>query len=629
MWNYSYMLPSILFLYVFVFFYLTRPRLNIKISRTFFAILIVEFFASIFGILLSFANDNYANFSQHFLSLLNTIYFTLFLFRVYLFFIFTIDILKYNYSDKTKKRIVRSVLAVSCALVMFSFWWGIVFRIDEDGYHSGPLYFIPYVCSLTYIALSLALIRKHGKQLSKFERIGAIIYNLMLVVGSVFQIFFPKELIMDVFCVVAIIVIYLYFQNPELYMSDRGKAFNMKAFKAIIDENINNNTFRMLGFALRNYNDERGIYSGDQMDKVIALITEFIHEKFPQYVVFYLRSGRFVIFDPEALNLYRVRDDLYERFQQPWCTDEATIYLDISFVKISAEAKMTSTDRLIDNTIIAFEKAAKSTVAGTVMIDLDNTQEIEHQVYIKRALENAVDNDTVEIFLQPVVDSKTRNPVGAEALARIRDENGKIISPGLFIPIAEQNGQINEMGEQVFKKTCKFINSGAFEKLGFSWINVNLSPVQCMRRDLSDRFKAILDEYNVPVQNIHLEITEQYMEDFSELSRQVNNLKNVGFLFALDDYGSGYSNLTRVKKYPFFNIKLDMEIVWDYYNERDSLIYSLVQAFKQMGYTITAEGIETEEMADLMASIGCDYLQGYYFSKPLTIDELMEKFACP
>ena len=596
-------------------------------SRAFLAILIVEFIGIVFGVLSSLANDNYTIFTPHSLSLINSVYYILFLARVYLFYLLTTDILKLGHSSKLKKRLTLLPLAVSCVIVMFSFWWGLVFRIDENGYHTGSLYFVLIVCSLLYTVMSLVLISKYGKHMSKFERNGAVNYNIVLIVGSILQLIFPRVFIMDVISVVAIIIVYLYFQNPELYMSDRGNAFNAKAFRAVVDENISNKTFRMLGFVLRNYNDERGVYSGDQMDKVIALITDFIHQKYPQYMVFYLRSGRFVIFDPEALNLYRLRDDLYERFQHPWYTDDATIYLDISFVKISAESNITSTDRLIDNITLAFEKAAKSTVAGTVMIDLDNTQEIEHQVYIKRALENAVDNDTVEIFLQPLIDSQTRTPVGAEALARIRDDDGKIISPGLFIPIAEQNGQINEMGEQVFIKTCKFINSGAFDKLGFSWINVNLSPVQCMRRDLSDRFKAILDEYNVPVQNVHLEITEQYMEDFSELSRQVDNLKNVGFVFALDDYGSGYSNLTRVKKYPFFNIKLDMEIVWDYYKERDPIIYSLVQAFKQMGYTITAEGIETEEMADIMTSIGCDYLQGYYFSKPLTIDEFMKKYA--
>ena len=94
----------------------------------------------------------------------------------------------------------------------------------------------------------------------------------------------------------------------------------------------------------------------------------------------------------------------------------------------------------------------------------------------------------------------------------------------------------------------------------------------------------------------------------------------------LDDYGSGYSNLTRVRHYPFVNIKLDMEVVWDYNREGDSLLPNIVKAFRQMGFSITAEGIETREMADALTEIGCDYLQGFLFDRPLPMDEFVEKY---
>jgi EAL domain-containing protein (putative c-di-GMP-specific phosphodiesterase class I) len=104
-------------------------------------------------------------------------------------------------------------------------------------------------------------------------------------------------------------------------------------------------------------------------------------------------------------------------------------------------------------------------------------------------------------------------------------------------------------------------------------------------------------------------------------------LRKANFQFVLDDYGSGYSNLTRVRHYPFVNIKLDMEVVWDYHRERDSLLPNIVKAFTQMGFSITAEGIETAEMADSLTEIGCDYLQGFFFDKPLPVDEFVAKYA--
>jgi EAL domain-containing protein (putative c-di-GMP-specific phosphodiesterase class I) len=224
------------------------------------------------------------------------------------------------------------------------------------------------------------------------------------------------------------------------------------------------------------------------------------------------------------------------------------------------------------------------------------------------------------------VESRTGKLVGAEALSRIRGEDGKILPPSAFIPIAEKDGSIITLGEQVLRKTCRFIRDNDIQALWLQWINVNLSPYQCMSRDLAERFRAILEEYSVAPELIHLELTEQSIADYSLLKHQLLKLQEMGFQFALDDYGSGYSNLTRVKQYPFKNIKMDMEVVWNYFRDRDPLLPAMVQVFRQMNFSITAEGIETKEMADSMAEIGCDYLQGYYFSKPVSMPDFLERY---
>ena len=163
--------------------------------------------------------------------------------------------------------------------------------------------------------------------------------------------------------------------------------------------------------------------------------------------------------------------------------------------------------------------------------------------------------------------------------------------------------------------------------MGISWINVNLSPIQFLRPDLNKRFSKILEKYHVDAEKIHLEITEESMIDYALLQKQIQSMRSTGFQFVLDDYGSGYSNVSRLKKCPFINIKLDMEVVRDYFKEPDKFLPSLVQVFKQMNFTVTAEGVETLEMVESMKNIGCDFLQGYYFSKPLPAREFAEKYG--
>lgn len=117
------------------------------------------------------------------------------------------------------------------------------------------------------------------------------------------------------------------------------------------------------------------------------------------------------------------------------------------------------------------------------------------------------------------------------------------------------------------------------------------------------------------------------MIDYALLKKQVFDIKNAGFEFVLDDFGAGYSNVTRLNKYPFVNIKFDMQVVWEYFNTKEEILPALVQAFKHSGFTVTAEGIESKTMAKGMEELGCDYLQGFYFSQPLPVDEFIKKYG--
>ena len=163
--------------------------------------------------------------------------------------------------------------------------------------------------------------------------------------------------------------------------------------------------------------------------------------------------------------------------------------------------------------------------------------------------------------------------------------------------------------------------------MGIEWINVNLSPAQFIRSDLAERYAAIAEKYGIDPGSVHLEITEGAMVDDIFLQKQINAMTEKGFKFVLDDYGTGYSNLSRLNKCPFINVKLDMSIVWGFCKEPDAILPGMIEAFRHMGFGITAEGIENADMAGIMTQIGCDLLQGYHYSKPLPAAEFAEKYS--
>lgn len=159
-----------------------------------------------------------------------------------------------------------------------------------------------------------------------------------------------------------------------------------------------------------------------------------------------------------------------------------------------------------------------------------------------------------------------------------------------------------------------------------NWIHVNLAPTQCLNLDLAGHLNEIRRRYFIPFFTIRLELIEDGALNPNG-KKQINLLKEMGFDIVLDDYGTGYSNASRMKDLPFSEIKIDISLVKDYCSHPDPYLPNLVSTMHALGLMITAEGIETKEMADNMKALGVDHLQGYYYSKPLSIPDFLQKYS--
>jgi len=627
MWNTDFVFPGLLVLAILLIFYFARPQLPSRLNNAFLFLILADIGAILADVLATWADNHYERASVLMASALNLLYFAVYILRIAAFFRMVLVMLKIERPQFSwKKLLTWSVFLASEAIVLSSPLTGAVYAVDGEGYRPGPLYGVLAVCSFFYLALGIFLLIRYRKRLRRSVMISAVAYHLILIAGSITRILFPQYLVMNVFCLLAILVIYLAFENPDLYITDRGPAFNTRALTNWLEDPTHRKGMRILGIAIRNYNDERSMYGGVQMDQGLALIIGYLGRQFPQYLLFYLRGGNFALAGSEEDDWNEIRRAISERFDRSWKADSADLYLSPTYVEISLDRENAPPDRIVNTLIYALDEAGESADIEQTLMPEETLREFDRQIEIKRWLDKALENDAVEVFLQPIVDSKTRKIIAAEALARIRDEAGNLVKPEQFIPIAEKNGHINLMGEQVLRKVCAFIRDHDIRAAGLRWINVNLSPIQCLHSALPRLFSSILQEYGVPASLIHLEITEESIINYTKQEKQIADLLGCGFQISLDDYGSGFSNLRQVKRFSFSNIKLDMNIVWDYIRDRDALLPALVQAFRQTGFSITAEGIETEEMAEAMTAIGCDYLQGFLYSKPLPADKFTAEY---
>ncbi len=215
---------------------------------------------------------------------------------------------------------------------------------------------------------------------------------------------------------------------------------------------------------------------------------------------------------------------------------------------------------------------------------------------------------------------------------RLWDPEYGQVSPGVFIPAAEINGYIHDIGEFVFEDVIRFVSTLEMDRMGLKYIEVNLSATQCIEVNLVEKIKNLMFEYGVEPRHLSFELSEGATEINPEIvDSNINKLHDFGVAIALDDYGTGYSNVKRTTSLPIDQVKLDKSFV-DMIDDPQMciVIRETIDMFKEMGKEVLVEGVEKEEVArrfmDLNADLiqGCELIQGFYFCKPLPEDEFVE-----
>ena len=247
------------------------------------------------------------------------------------------------------------------------------------------------------------------------------------------------------------------------------------------------------------------------------------------------------------------------------------------------------------------------------------------EAHINEIIDRAIQENHIEMYYQPIYDVRTGRFCSAEALARIIDPAYGFISPGIFIPAAEALGFIIPIGDAVLDQVFRFVAGHDMEALGLSYIELNLSVAQCMERDLPEKIQNLQEKYGVDPRYINLEITETTFENISEVVYEnAHRLIQMGYSFALDDYGIGYSNIQRVNHLPLKLIKIDKSMLDEVSSENGRMILQYtVRMMQSIGKQLVVEGAETRDVIRILEDMGCDYIQGFYFSRPLPADDFI------
>ena len=283
----------------------------------------------------------------------------------------------------------------------------------------------------------------------------------------------------------------------------------------------------------------------------------------------------------------------------------------------------------IDNANTARKSVKKDTTVQVEVYTAELREEQQKQIEIVSHMTEALENHEFRVFLQPKMDMFTDKVIGAEALVRWFKQDGTMVSPGEFIPIFEENGFVTHLDFEMMRQVLEMQQKRLDEGKPIVKISVNFSRKHQENQTYLERLDELMAQYEVPAKSLEIEITESvFMQDLAPLIDSICQLKKRGFSVSIDDFGAGYSSLNVLSKVKADIVKLDRQFLLDVEMEKDNFtsefLQLLINMIKKLGFRVLAEGVETAEQVALLKNAGCRFAQGFYYARPMPIEEFLE-----
>ncbi len=401
--------------------------------------------------------------------------------------------------------------------------------------------------------------------------------------------------------------------------------YNKQAFYAKTKEMLLDNpdkNFDLLRINIERFKVLNDLFGESTGDKLLRYIGKFLKEiNLPLCVSGRLYADNFVVCYEAGKGDSRRMINTLQMVADSFAINNRTI---LSFGLYRIDDKTLPVSVMCDRANMALWKAKGNFKNPYCEYDEKMRQQVLKEQKIINAMEMAIQNKEFTLYLQPKYNIEKGTIIGAEALVRwISLENG-FISPGDFIPVFENNGFVYEVDKFIWEESCRYLRKWLDEGREVHPISVNVSRIDLYDPKLVQHLVDLREKYQLPSQYLELEITESaYTEDPEQIITITRQLREAGFVILMDDFGTGYSSLNMLKDIQIDVLKLDMGFLKssDYSAKGGNILTAILKMAESLKMQTIAEGVETKEQVEFLKSIGCKYVQGFYYSKPLPVGE--------
>ena len=497
------------------------------------------------------------------------------------------------------------------------------------GYVEGPWYRLMYYSALFHLAVILILVISWRKEFG--PRKTKVILDILILCGCgvVIQLLHYPLLMTGFGMSLGILALFLTINNPNANRDSLTGVYNHLYLTRRSDELIAaGKSFHIITiylYQLKHINKVAGVEGGDY----ILQLTAKKLEELCGSRVFRITGKRFLVLTMSLQEYEYYITQIKKMFEtdMQMDADSSKPATPVILSGIVHGQKLGASGLMLE---YAEYLESLSMQNGVIEVIQDDQQTMDGFLYNKKVeqyLHTAIAQDLFEVYYQPVYSTEKNDFVTLEALSRLHHPELGWIAPDVFIQIAEKNHMIEQITDLQFKRVCMFINEHRDLMKKLFNIKVNLSSLDLMRSDCSSHFIRMMDDMDIHHDWIQFEITETVATEYNAgLGMVIDGFMAAGVRLCLDDFGSGYANLNTVMRLPFSAIKIDRTLLFDICNDKKRAMFyqSIIETFHRMGYSIVSEGVETEEEMSLLSSWGVDMIQGYYFSRPLPVEELLK-----
>lgn len=532
------------------------------------------------------------------------------------------------YDEKRKESIAINLMIlipylISLVLDLTNIFTHLIFYFDETmNYCHGPLIIYMYTQAWFYIFLGIVIGIINKNKISRENKLTLFFFIITNGVSLLVQFLYPNLLLSGFILSISALLTFLCLENPQDYIDSEMEIYNRIAFISIITTLIKEKkNIEIVGIKfeeMKYLNDTIGI---SNRNLLLKNISSFLQTTFGKYNVFRVsRSKMAVIVSKDQETKEKQIKALQDRLLIPFETKNVKLSLSVYLDLIKCPSDADNIEDLLDLLENSFSEILTEKNRNIVGSNKEILEKRKRENQILMILDSSIERNEFEVVYQPIFSVKEQKYTTAEALLRLKNTNLGIIQPEEFIPIAEKNGMILKIGNFVFKDVCRFINKNKIINSDIKNIHINLSVVQCMQEELHHQLFEIMDYYEIPYNYISLDITENSAYTSKEtLKKSMMAMSQKHVNFALDDYGTGFTNAANIVEYDFNIIKINKKLFWNAMQDEKAkvILKQTVAMLKELKMAVVAEGVETKEMVDMAFDIGCDYIQGYYYSYPL------------